>query len=232
MPELPALGGAAAAAARAERRRGTYPRLLGVLSDVPDQASASGAIFTAESSCNRSPKSCGPAAPTAITMPPRKKSAPAPHAAAVAASKTSQTLKKAKRAIVKSRIAKRDSHVAIEKAEKQESAAKKKIADAKAEQDRVLNEAFAHYRREHVTNGKGPKHSVKWFADTYACSYFRLWRAVQDRRSVAAVCRGRPPKLTQSDLIIANKFIQEADEDDDNFQWTEVVGKLVAIAAG
>jgi hypothetical protein len=165
-------------------------------------------------------------------MPPRKESAPAPHAAAVAASKTSQTLKIAQKAILKSRIAKRESNVAIAKAERQETAAKKRVATAKAEQDRVLNEAFAHYRREHIKNGKGVKHSVKWIADKYACSYFRLWRAVHDRRSVAAVRRGRPPKLTQADLIVANKFIQEADDDDDNFQWSEVCGKLEAIAAG
>ncbi len=35
------------AAARSERLRGARPRLLGVLWDVPDQASATGAIFTA-----------------------------------------------------------------------------------------------------------------------------------------------------------------------------------------
>ena len=165
-------------------------------------------------------------------MPRGSKIALKPHAAAAAASKTDKTLKSAKKAVLKSQKEQQDSKDALAKAEKRENAAKEKIATAKAEQDRVLNEALAHYRREHVTNGKGPKHSVKWFADKYACSYFRLWRAVDDGRSVAAVSRGRPPKLTQADLHIANKFIQEADDDDDNFLWTEVVGKLETIAAG
>ncbi len=61
------------AAARSERLRGACPRLLGVLWDVPDQASATGAIFTAELSCNRPPKRCGSAAPSGAAMPQRSK---------------------------------------------------------------------------------------------------------------------------------------------------------------
>jgi hypothetical protein len=137
-------------------------------------------------------KRCGSAAPAGAAMPQRSKVAQAPHAAAAAASKIEKTLKSAKKTIQKSRQAKLDSKVALAKAEKQESAAKKKLDAAKAEQDTVLNAALAHYRREHVTNGKGPKHSVTWFANQYSCSYFRLWRAVSEGRSVAAVKRGRP----------------------------------------
>jgi hypothetical protein len=164
-------------------------------------------------------------------MPPHKKNSPAPQAAAAAASKTAQTIKNAKKTIQKSQKAKEELKDAVAKAEKRETAARHRIAAAKAEEDRVLNEAFAHYRREHVTNGKGPKHSVKWFAEQYKCSYFRLWRAVHDHRSVAVVSRGRPPKLTDADLIIANKFIEEADDDEDNFLWHEVCGKLETVAA-
>jgi hypothetical protein len=163
-------------------------------------------------------------------MPPRRKNSPPPTSAAAAASKTAQTIKNAKKAVQKFQKEKQDSNYAFLKAEKREAAAKEKIAAAKAEEDRVLNEAFAHYRREHVTNGKGPKHNVKWFAEKYSCSYNRLWRAVHDQRSVAVVSRGRPPKLTGADLVIANKFIQEADDDDDNFLWREVTHKLETIA--
>ena len=56
MPVATPLAGTLAAAARSERLPGTNPRSLGVILNVPDQASASEAIFTAKSSCRRLPK--------------------------------------------------------------------------------------------------------------------------------------------------------------------------------
>jgi endogenous inhibitor of DNA gyrase (YacG/DUF329 family) len=73
------------AAARSERLRGAYPRLLAVLWVVPDQAGATGAIFTAEMSCNHPSKKRASAPPSGAAMPRGSKIALKPHAAAAAA---------------------------------------------------------------------------------------------------------------------------------------------------
>ena len=114
-------------------------------------------------------------------------------------------------------------------------AAAKKLADAKQEEDDRLNAAFAELldlRAKVKKNGKGkPEIDIRQLATNHNCSYWRLWRAAGDPgRTTGAIKRGRRQNVTDHDIEVARRYVEEDDAAMDNLGEEEVLRQLEHMA--
>ena len=113
--------------------------------------------------------------------------------------------------------------------------AAKKLEAAKQAEDDRLNAAFAtllDLRARVRKNGKGkPKIDIFALSQEYNCSYQRLLRAANDRgRTIGAVKRGRQPNVSDQDIEVARRYVEEEDAALDNLGESEVLGQLQHMA--